>query len=172
LKKQGKKKGDKSQKILLIGLGNTILTDDGIGIYVVREIQKQIDDPDVMVKEASLGGLELLDIMAGYDRVILVDAISNGNKPAGTLVKVGIGDLKGGSSLSRHQIPLHEAIELGRRLNMDLPDEIIIYGIQVQDTITFGEKCTSEVDTALPRIASEIIENSLPKRIQKGTNKN
>jgi len=143
-------------------LGNTILTDDGVGIYVAREIQKRIQNPDITIAEASLGGLELLDLMVGYDRVILIDALSFGNKPAGTLVKVGIDDLKGGSAMSRHQVPLHEALELGRRLNMDLPDEIIIYGIQVLDTMTFGEKCTPEVDTAISGIASEIIGNGLP----------
>ena len=70
--------------ILVLGLGNTILTDDGVGIYVAREIKKKLTYGDVTIQEASLGGLELLDVMTGFKRVILIDAMVIGSGEIGT----------------------------------------------------------------------------------------
>lgn len=152
-------------KTLVLGLGNTILTDDGVGIYVAREIGKRINTANVDVTEGSLGGLELLDPMVGYDRVILVDAMPLGDSPAGTLVKLKPEDLGGGSAMARHQVPFQEALELGRRLEMNLPDEIVIYGIQVKDTMTFGESCTEEVKAAIPRIVEAILQDEIHMKV-------
>ena len=149
-------------KTLVLGLGNTILTDDGVGIYVARSIRDGIKDGHVVVKEASLGGLELLDLMKGFDRVILIDAIQTGKHEVGTLVPMRIEDLGGGSALARHQVGFQEALELGRKLGMELPEEIAIYGIEVKDILTFGESCTPEVEGCLPQIVETIMKNEFP----------
>jgi len=146
------------RKTLILGLGNTILKDDGIGIYVVREIEKHLRDPNVVVKEASLGGLELLELMKGYDHLILIDAMQTGEHEVGTLIKLRAEDLKGGSAMSRHQVSFSDALELGRRLNMDLPEKIDIYGIEVMDIYTLEESCTPEVRARIPAIVDDIIQ--------------
>ena len=146
-------------KTLILGLGNTILTDDGVGIYVAREIGKRIEDDTVDIVEASLGGLELLDPLVGYKRAILVDAMPLEEKEIGSLVKCRPDDLGGGSAMARHQVPFHEALTLGRQLGMDLPEDIIIYGIQVKDTKTFGESCTEVVTACIPHIVDTIIKD-------------
>ena len=135
------------------------MKDDGIGLYVVRELEKHLQEPNVVVKEASLGGLELLDLMKGYDHLILIDAMQTGEHEIGTLVKLKAEDMKGGSALSRHQVSFSDAMELGRRLNMDLPTKIDIYGIEVVDILTFGESCTPEVGARIPAIVEEIIQD-------------
>ncbi len=145
-------------KTLILGLGNTILKDDGIGIYVVRELKKHLRDPNVVVKEASLGGLELLELMKGYDHLILIDAMQTGEHDIGTLIKLKAEDLKGGSSMSRHQVSFSNALELGRHLNMDLPEKIDIYGIEVMDIFTLEESCTPEVGARIPAIVNDIIQ--------------
>ena len=149
------------KKILIIGLGNTILTDDGVGIYVAREIKQKIKRKDVVIEEASVGGLELLDSMVGYTKVILVDSVQLENENFGSLIKIRVEDLKGGSAMSRHHVPFHEALELGRKLDMNLPGDIVIYGIQVKNTVTFSETCSPEITDSIPRIADEIIHNEL-----------
>ena len=146
------------RETLILGLGNTILSDDGAGIYVAREIGKRVRNTNVAVKEASLGGLELLELMKGYDRVVLIDAIITGKHEVGSLVELTIDDLRGGSAMSRHQVSFAEALELGRKVGMDLPEEIRIYGIEVQDARTFGESCTEEVDKRISKIAEEVID--------------
>ena len=146
-------------KTVILGLGNTILTDDGVGIFVVRELKTRLREPNVAIKEASLGGLELLELIKGYDHLILIDAMQTGEHDIGTLVKLKAEDMKGGSALSRHQVSFSDALELGRRLNMDLPEKIDIYGIEVSDIITFGESCTPEVVARIPAIVEEIIQD-------------
>lgn len=69
-------------KTLILGLGNTILSDDGVGIRIIEELQSRISDPDITVSETNVSGLSLLDIIIGYDKVIIVDAIQTvGGKP-------------------------------------------------------------------------------------------
>jgi hydrogenase maturation protease len=62
-------------KTLVLGMGNTILCDDGIGIYVARVLAERFQRDDVTFAEASVGGMRLLDVIAGYGRIIMVDAI-------------------------------------------------------------------------------------------------
>lgn len=156
------KAADGGPRILILGLGNTILSDDGVGIYVAREIRKDVAESCAAVVEASLGGLELLDLMAGYDKAVLIDAMVLPDGPPGTIERVNADDLEGGSAMARHQIPFAEALELAAVLNMDVPDDIVIYGIRVTDTVTFSEECTPAVKKAIPDIAAAIIRNELP----------
>ena len=152
---------DKSVKsTLILGLGNTLLSDDGIGIYVARELARRIDHPEVEVQEASIGGLELLTPMAGFKRVILIDGMHLKNCRVGDLVKLDPADLAGGSAMARHQVSFHEALQIGRRLNLDLPEKILIYGIHVQDTRTFNESCTPEIEARIPSIVDQILEDA------------
>jgi hydrogenase maturation protease len=153
--------GQKSTTLVL-GLGNTILTDDGVGIYVVRRLKAKIQELNVEVKEASLGGLELLELMKGFHRVILIDAILTGKHEVGTLIELRIEDLKGGSAMLRHQIGLSEALGLGRELGMDLPERLRIYGIEVKDILTFSESCTPEIESRIPAIVEEIVQKEFP----------
>ena len=146
-------------RTLVLGLGNDILSDDGVGIHVAREIKKRITNKNLIIQEMRLGGLELLDPMIGFDRVILIDAMVTGEGDIGTLVRLESEALKGGSAMARHQVPFYEALQLGRKLNMNLPNEIIIYGIKVKDTNTFGESCTPEVEKCIPKIVDQIINN-------------
>lgn len=147
------------REILILGVGNTILSDDGVGIYVAREIAKRFHDPDILVEESSVGGLELLDMMQGFNKTVIIDAVITGKREIGTLVRMSPEDLKGGSAMVRHHIGLFEALELGIKLNMDLPEKISVYGIEVKDTMTFGESCTPEVAACIQEIAKEIVRN-------------
>ena len=146
-------------RTVVVGLGNTILSDDGVGIYISREIKKKLSWPDIFVDEASTGGLELLEYITGFQKAVIIDAVSTGKNPPGTVIFLTAEDLPGGSSLTRHQVSLSQAIELGRNIGMDLPSEILIFGVEVNDVTTFSEKCTPEVDRAIPVAAEKIISS-------------
>jgi len=144
----------------VLGLGNPILTDDGVGIYVVRALAGQLDQPDVEVAEASLGGLRLLDMAVGYDRLILVDAIQDGGWP-GQIYRLGPNDLRPSlHAASSHDLSLPAALELGRRLGLTLPDDeaITIVAVEVEDVMTFGEVCTPQVQAAIPQALQMVLE--------------
>lgn len=150
-------------KTLVLGLGNPILTDDGVGIYIVRAVAMQLRRPNVDVAEASLGGLRLLDTVAGYKRLILVDAIRASGR-AGQVYRLSPNDLRSSlHSASSHDLDLSSAMELGRRLGMNLPEDkaITILAVEVEDVTTFGETCTPHVQAAIPRVAQMVLAEIL-----------
>ena len=150
-------------KTLVLGLGNPILTDDGVGIHVVRALAGRLNRPDVEVAEACLGGLRLLDVVVGYDRIILVDAIQAGGQ-AGQVYRLGPNELPSTlHAASSHDLSLSTAMELGRRLGMVLPEDeaITILAVEVEDVITFGETCTPHVQAVIPRVVLMVLEEVL-----------
>jgi hydrogenase maturation protease len=142
-------------KTLVLGLGNPILTDDGVGIHVVRATARRCSRVDsVVFDEASVGGLRLLDLLAGYERVILVDAIQTRDGQPGRIYRLGPGDLQASiHSGSTHDLSLPGALDLGRRLGMNLPgdEDLTILAVEVEDVLTLGETCTPAVTGSIPR---------------------
>ncbi len=155
----------RKNKTIIIGLGNTILCDDGVGIYVARELAKTINIPDIVIEEASMGGLELIDRIADYKHVIIIDSIISEKEPIGTLVELSLDDIKGGSAWTRHQVSLHEAVKLARKSKINITSNIRIYGIVVKDISTFSEECTPEIASSLPNIVEKVKNKILTEKI-------
>jgi hydrogenase maturation protease len=148
-----------SGRTLVLGIGNTILSDDGVGCRVVEKIKEKINDQNIDFREGVTTGLRLLDLIAGYDRVIIIDAIQSGKNPPGTLTKIGVDDLNYSvHSNSPHGINLASAIELGRQLGVSIPPEIHVYAIEIQDAVTISEKLTPKVEAAIPSIVEKIVK--------------
>ena len=114
-------------KTLVLGLGNHILTDDGVGIYVAREVAARWMDVGVDFREASVGGLRLLETIAGYDRVILADAIQTRDGQPGDIHRLTAAGLWSSRHAgSTHDLSFGGALILGRSICMSLPaDESI-----------------------------------------------
>jgi hydrogenase maturation protease len=147
-------------RTLVVGLGNTILTDDGVGIYVVREVATRCQMGNVAFAEASVGGLRLLDTIAGYDRLVLVDAIWSRDGKPGDVYRLHPTDLRASlHSGSTHDLSLPGALALGRGAGLTLPEDenIVIVAIEVDDVLTFGETCTATVAAAIPRAVDVVL---------------
>ena len=150
-------------KTLILGLGNPILTDDGVGVRVALEIQKQLPEGSpIEVSEVSVGGLTLMESMISYERVFLIDAIQTKNGTPGTIYRMTVDDLQAISptqhSASPHDASLITALESGRRMGIALPDEIIIYAVEVENVIDFSEQPTPLVAEAIPKLTKIILE--------------
>jgi hydrogenase maturation protease len=146
-------------KTLLLGLGNSILKDDSVGLKVVRELGEKMAEKDVHVEEASFANIEILEAIGSYDRLIIVDSIKTGRGRPGQLYSLSLEDLQSTLHLScPHDINLATALELGKRLGMHVPGEIRIYAIEVEDNQTFSETCSPSVERAIPQIVKEIAE--------------
>jgi hydrogenase maturation protease len=146
-------------KTLLLGLGNSILRDDAVGLRVVRELGERICRDDVDVLEASFANIELLESITPYDRLIVVDSIKTEGGRPGDLYQIEVEDLRSTLHLScPHDINLATALELGKRLGMSIPKEIRIYGIEVEDTQTFSECCSPSVEEAILQIVEDIAQ--------------
>lgn len=146
-------------KTLVLGLGNPILSDDSVGFRVVQELKTRFNKPDLTLVESSASGLSLLDLITGYDKLIIVDAIKTEGGEAGKIYRLGAENLGAiRHSASPHDINLATALELGRKLGVALPQQITILAIEVVDVTTFSEKCTPEVDRAIPLAVSMVAE--------------
>ena len=150
---------------LVLGLGNPILRDDGVGIKVAREIGRRLISSSIDVREASVAGLGLLELIQGYTKVVLIDSIQIKGGVPGEILLLDLNDLKHTIRLSSpHDVNFATAMELGKRLGLNLPQDIRIYAIQVEDISTFGENCSPSVERAISGIAEKIIrgENLAP----------
>jgi hydrogenase maturation protease len=144
-------------RTLIMGLGNSILKDDSVGLRVVRELGEKVFADHVHIKEACAANIDLLEVIGPYDRLIIVDSIKTENRRPGELFRLSLKDLQSTFHLNcLHDINLATALELGRQLGMDIPKEIRIYAIEVEDNQTFSETCSPSVEEAIPRIVEEI----------------
>jgi len=146
-------------KTLVLGLGNPILSDDGVGIKVAEELGKELRDPQVTIATACEGGLSLLDSIVGYDQVIIIDAIQTQEGKVGQIYRLEPPDFSFARHLSSpHSTNLVTALELGRILNMAMPQKITIFAIEVEDVTNFSEKCTPEVERAIPEALMMVVD--------------
>ena len=147
----------KPVKTLVLGLGNPILTDDGAGLAVAAKLKEMINREDVTVAQAELGGMNLLELFEGYDRAILIDAIVTPNGFPGTIYKLSPQSLTRCCNIeSTHSLTFADSLEVGRKLGMKLPTEIIIFAIEANDVTTFSEECSSLVKSAIPACVNRI----------------
>jgi hydrogenase maturation protease len=146
-------------KTLVLGLGNPILSDDGVGIRVAHEIGEKLNNPQVTIAETSGAGLRLLDSITGYDKVIIIDAVQTERGQAGQIYRMGPQDFSFAKHFSSpHQINLATALELGKMLDLAMPQKISIFAVEAKDITTFSEKCTPEVEQAIPEVVKMVLE--------------
>jgi len=147
--------GAPGARTVILGLGNAILSDDGVGIKVVRHIAKLGAPAGVDLKEAEVAGFALLDLLGGYERAVVVDAIRLRDAQPGEVTVFDADSLEPSLHLvAGHQIDLPAALELGRRLGLPLPESVQIVSVQICDDTTFSEECTPAVTAAIPAAAS------------------
>ena len=166
-----------SQKTLILGLGNSILRDDRIGLDVARFVHKELKIPDCDLVESQLVGANILDLICGYKALIVIDAIKTKNGKDGDVYQLSLDDLpKQKRSNSPHNVGLYWTIKMGEELGMEVPEEIRIYAIEVNDPFNFGEELTDTMKRLLPEIVDRILkkeENMKPVAIaQQSSNQN
>lgn len=152
------------EAILVLGLGNPLRGDDGAGCRVVEELARRELPPGIELLDGGAIGLGLLDLLEGWERVILVDAADMGQRP-GEFVRFTPDDVRLAftpDSFSFHHAGLSEVLALADALGRPLP-EMVIFGIQPQK-IGWGEGLSLAVETALPALIDAVIEevNTLP----------
>lgn len=153
-------------KTLVLGIGNPILSDDSVGVRVVRELEGKLDPMEVTVMEASVGGLNLLDLLAGYERAVIIDAIQTVGGKVGQVHRLTHESFDATRyATSPHDVNFATALELGRRLGLAMPQQIVILAIEVKEVTTFSEECSPEVEAAIP-VAVNMVLQELQEREQ------
>ncbi|HOE52650.1 MAG TPA: hydrogenase maturation protease [Methanomassiliicoccales archaeon] len=144
---------------LLLGIGSPIVCDDGLGFRVVEEV-RAMGLPDLDVDQQSVSGLDLIEIMMDYKRVVVVDAIVTGRYPAGTVMVLEPEDFKSAlHGTNPHEVNIHMAIELGRRLSPErMPRDIRFVAMEVKDVWTVSDALTEDVERAVPLAVRTVLE--------------
>lgn len=149
-------KDAKAMNTLILGIGNPILTDDGVGIKIARKLKEE--SPQSEVAETSEAGIALLDLIPGYDKVIIIDSIKTERGKPGEVYKLKLEDLKPAMDFtSSHGISIATALELGRMMGYRMPSCVSLYAVEIEDNVTFSENCTPEVEKRVPFITKQII---------------
>jgi hydrogenase maturation protease len=147
------------RRTLILGLGNPILSDDGVGCCVAMALKDTLKEPEVDVLEAGIAGLDFLDLLSGYDKAIIIDAIQTDKGKPGQIYRLEPEILaETRHAGTPHDVNLATALELGKKLGLPLPRQITIYAIEVKDVTSFSEECTPEVMKAVPACAAMIAQ--------------
>ena len=151
-------------KTLVIGLGNPILGDDGVGWRVAEEVAGRTNGrSDVEVDCASLGGLSLMERLTDSERVVLIDSIFTGEKPVGTVSQFTLSDLPdltSGHSASAHDTSLRNALNVGRGMEIPLPEDgnVIIVAIEAENVYDFSQELSPAVAAAVPLAVKTVLD--------------
>jgi len=147
-------------KTLIMGIGNSLLGDDGIGVHIARRLSRLVKDESVDIVDTNMGGLNLLDFILGYDKLVIIDAIITDQDQVGEINRLGqekIGEPVY-TATSPHHFNLPATIEIGRRLFPDeMPKEVVIYAVGTQDVAQITEEITDEVKKAIPDVLSLVL---------------
>jgi len=146
-------------KTLVLGLGNPIRCDDGVGLRVAQEVRSRLSDQEVTVMEACMSGLDLLHMLADFEKVVIIDAIQTRDGKVGQIYRLTPEVFDATQHVSTpHNINFATALELGRRLGITLPQQIVIFAIEVEDIATYSESCTPGVEPLIPEVADLVIQ--------------
>jgi len=145
------------KRTLILGLGNTILRDDAAGIIVARKVFEEVDRTKIELVEASYAGWRLIDILAGRERVIIIDSLLDAQCKPGECCRIELSQLKSAHLSASHGMGLAEALELARQNGAQIPKRISVYAVGVKNPYEFGEELSPEVEQRVPEIAREII---------------
>lgn len=152
--------------LLILGVGNRILSDDGIGIKLIEDIRPDIQHPLVHFKTACGGGLEIVEIMEGYEDVIIFDAIKTKGGRPGSIYHFTLADFKDTLHTSSfHDISFLIALEFGKRSGLSVPKNIQILAVEIVEDLYFSENFSKEIQ---PRYASikRKIQNFILKQLE------
>lgn len=152
-------------KTLIIGLGNPILGDDGVGWVIAREVEARIGEsvPNLTVERLSLAGIALMEQIVGYERVILIDSLNTGDHAQGEVVSFSLDkltDLIYGHSASAHDLSLKKALELGRSMSAELPDDenVSVVAVEAAHVYDFTEKLSPIIAAAVPKAVQKVLD--------------
>ena len=138
-------------KTIVLGVGNKILGDDGVGVHIANELKKHVRNKDVVIDEAATGGLNLLDLILGYDKAVIVDAVKDGLD--GDVRRIPFTEFSTVHSSNPHDVSLAEAIEMAKRMGEDrIPDEIVVIGVSMKEnSYEFKERLSPKIAAAVPK---------------------
>jgi len=147
---------------LILGVGNLLLRDEGVGVHVISALRDRELPDDVELWDGGTASFDLLDTLAGRRQVIIIDAVRTGSEP-GTIFRFTPEDISARREqvTSLHQVGLLEALTVAEHLLDSAPQEVIILGIEPKE-IDWGLELSPEVEAAVPKVIELVMEELDP----------
>jgi len=147
-------------KTLILGIGNDILTDDGIGPRLCDFLQDRYSNDSIDFEKLNVGGLEVLEFINGYETVIFIDAIKTVDGQIGDIYLYTPEHFRETLHLSNlHDTNFITALELGRSLEFSIPEKIFIIAIEIKEDMIFSDKFTRELTERYGEIKENVIKH-------------
>jgi hydrogenase maturation protease len=153
-------------KTRIVCFGNDIMRDDAVALRVGAELRRALAERGaaVDVVESAVAGYDLLDLLQGWERVILVEAVRLPGHEAGEVLELDPFVQGGALRLcSAREGIVRIVMEAGEKLGLAMPRVLVLYGIQGEDLCTFGEGLTPSVAAAVPRAVDAILRRLGPE---------
>ncbi|MCX6243847.1 MAG: hydrogenase maturation protease [Bacteroidetes bacterium] len=148
------------EKILILGIGNDILKDDGIGPRLVKDLQKSSFPEGISFKTSSMGGLEILELIRDYHTVMILDAIKTKDGNPGDVYYFNPSDFHETMHLSNlHDVNFITALELAKKIKLSIPETIHIIAVEILEDMEFGRSLSPELEEKYPEILSRVQEH-------------
>ena len=147
---------DRPKPILILGVGNILLRDEGVGVRVIEALQSMDLPGDVELYDGATAGADLAYCLDGRKRVIVIDCI-HGDSPPGTVFRFTPEDVisQEGGRLSLHQIGLIDALRMAAQLG-SAPGDVVIYGITPKE-LSYGLDLSPEIAAVIPKIVELVL---------------
>jgi len=161
--------GKSRKDVIVVGVGNALLSDEGIGVHLIRRLSQSADKfPTVDFLDAGTGGLSVLHLIANRKKAVIIDCAKMGEQP-GTVRRFGIDDVKSIktlSGLSLHEADISRIISLAKFLGQ-LPKEVVFFGIEPKSTApgeNLSEKIACRIDEYIRTILLEFARSPAARR--------
>ncbi len=142
--------------VLVLGIGNILLRDEGVGVRVIEQMQKIHLPDDVELVDGGTAGADLLDVLAERRKVIVIDAVQADCEP-GTVLRFTADELvrPDGVGMSLHELGLGEALIMTRQLEC-APEDVVVFGIKPKDT-GCGLELSEEIAALVPKVIELVL---------------
>jgi hydrogenase maturation protease len=150
---------ENNKKILVLGVGNLLLGDEGIGIHLIQEMRKELLPRNVELVDGGTAGIDLLNWLEAAEYIIIVDCVEAGEKP-GSIFRIPIDELVLDSTnqlISLHDINLTEVLSMAKKMKILPPT--IIFGVQ-PEFIGYQTELSPTLHNTLPRLI-QLIKNEI-----------
>jgi hydrogenase maturation protease len=142
---------EKPANIIVLSMGNDIIGDDGVGFVVSRGLRMEFENR-VDFEELSSGGLDLLDVLEGYKKALIIDSISTGKNIPGTILEYSEKDCQNVLTSSPHSAGLPEVLMVAKYLSIPFPEEIRILAIEIEKQYELHEGLTPAIEKVVPSV--------------------
>ena len=149
--------GNSKTDILILGIGNDILTDDALGPKLVRRLETDLKGEGLSFHTAAAGGMEIIEFIVGYPKVIIIDAIRTKEGVPGTVYHFTPANFKETLHLSSfHDMNFLTALKFAEKLDLQLPEQINIIAIEIVDDLNFSNDFSPEITRKLDQVCSNV----------------